>query len=114
MGLADVLMGAAAGAGAEADRARGEIAKARATGAHEGSLASAVAFGEWRRKVLEALAVEKAAGDGVAAVRDALVLEISKLDPNNRLLDKDNRNKIYQETYLGALAKRRKEVGVDD
>ena len=114
MGLADVLLGAAAGAGAEADRAQGKIAAARNGGAHEGAVAAAVAFGEWRQKVLEALAIEKAAGDGVAAVRDALVLEISKVDPSNWLLDKNNRNKIYQTTYMASLAKKRTEVGLED
>ncbi|MCX9158611.1 hypothetical protein OPU71_21060 [Niveibacterium sp. 24ML] len=114
MGLADVLLGVAAGAGAEAHKAQGKIAAARNDGAHEGAVAAAVAFGEWRRQVLEALAIEKAANDGVASVRDALVMELATVAPNSRLLDKNNRNKIYHDTYMVALAKRRKEVGLAD
>jgi hypothetical protein len=55
------------------------------------------------REYAQALEVEldnyKAGLNGVAAVRDAALKELAKVDPKHFLLAKENRSKIYNAAY---------------
>jgi hypothetical protein len=75
---------------------------------HEAELDGLVAkFAAWRQQMEEALTDSRANGSGVVAQREALLKEIAKIDPNNWLLNKPNRDRIYLNAYDQRAAEER-------
>lgn len=66
------------------------------------------ALSSWKiyaKQLEDALAVTKAAAEGVKAVRDQAVKELAKIDPKHFFLNKENRNEVYEMAYEEALKK---------